>query len=93
MLVSALSISMIIFSFGGGMAIPNAMVSALAASPAQVGSAVSAYGALQMLGNAPATSTIASASPHDPAIVAAAIAVLSICATLLGCTREKVYIL
>ncbi len=90
---SALTVSMILFSTGGGLAIPNAMVSALAASPARVGTAVSAYGALQMLGNAAATSAIASASPHDPVIVAAAIIGLSVCAVLLGLRREKVAVL
>ncbi|GAA0298583.1 Bcr/CflA family multidrug efflux MFS transporter [Sphingomonas oligophenolica] len=86
---SALLVTMVIFSIGGGLAIPNAMVAALAASPARVGTAVSAYGALQMLGNALATSMIASASPHDPVVVAAAITAFSILAAILASMREK----
>jgi len=85
----ALIAPMMLFTVGGGLAIPNAMVSALAASPRRVGTAVSAYGALQMLGNAAATSAIASASPHDPVIVAAAITGMAVCAALLGFGREK----
>lgn len=77
---------MIVFAFGGGLVGPNALVAALAASPARVGTAVSAYGALQMLGNAAATSLIAALAPHSPVPVAAAIAGLTLMALILTAT-------
>jgi MFS family permease len=75
---------MMVFAFGGGVAIPNAMIAALAANPQRIGTAVSAFGALQMLGNALITSAVASIAPHNAVIVASGVAGLATFAALLG---------
>ena len=74
---------MAIFSFGGGLVVPNAFVAGLTGSPDHVGTAVSAFGALQMLGNAAVSSLVAALAPHSPLPVAVAIAGLSLLTMIL----------
>jgi DHA1 family bicyclomycin/chloramphenicol resistance-like MFS transporter len=83
-----LIVPMMIFAFGGGLVIPNAMIAALAANRQRIGTAVSAFGAIQMLGNAAITSTIAAAAPRNVVIVALGIAGLATFATSLGFQRS-----
>ena len=81
--VLAMIIPMAIFSFGGGLVVPNAFVAGLTGSPDHVGTAVSAFGALQMLGNAAVSSLVAALAPHSPLPVAFAIAGLSLLTMIL----------
>jgi DHA1 family bicyclomycin/chloramphenicol resistance-like MFS transporter len=81
--IAAMIVPMAVFSFGGGLVVPNAFVAALAGSPDRVGTAVSAFGALQMLGNAAVSSLVAALAPHSPVPVAVAIAALALLTMLL----------
>ena len=81
--IAAMIAPMAVFSFGGGLVVPNAFVAALAGSPERVGTAVSAFGALQMLGNAAISSLVAALAPHSPLPVAIAIAGLALLTMML----------
>lgn len=81
--IVAMIVPMAVFSFGGGLVVPNAFVAALAGSPDRVGTAVSAFGALQMLGNAAVSSLVAALAPHSPLPVAVAIALLALLTMIL----------
>jgi DHA1 family bicyclomycin/chloramphenicol resistance-like MFS transporter len=81
--IAAMIVPMAVFSFGGGLVVPNAFVAALAGSPDRVGTAVSAFGALQMLGNAAVSSLVAALAPHSPVPVAVAIAMLALLTMIL----------
>ena len=83
-----LIVPMMVFAFGGGLAIPNAMIAALTENQQRIGTAVSAFGALQMLGNAAITSGIASTAPRNVVIVALGIAGLAAFAASLGFREE-----
>jgi DHA1 family bicyclomycin/chloramphenicol resistance-like MFS transporter len=86
--IAAMIIPMAVFSFGGGLVVPNAFVAALAGSPDRVGTAVSAFGALQMLGNAAISSLVAAMAPHSPVPVAVAIVALALSTMILMVARN-----
>lgn len=81
--IAALIGPMMVFAFGGGLVMPNAMIAALSELRGRIGTAVSIYGALQMSGSATATFAVAILPSHEPLLPAALIAGLTVSAALL----------
>ncbi|MES2441348.1 MAG: multidrug effflux MFS transporter [Pseudomonadota bacterium] len=81
--IVALVAPMMVFAFGGGLVMPNAMMAALSELRGRIGTAVSIYGALQMGGSALATFAVALLPSHEPLLPAALIAGLTVSAALL----------
>ena len=82
--VAALVGPMMVYAFGGGVVMPNAMMAALAGLRGRLGTAVSLYGAMQMGGSALAASAVALLPSHDPLGPALLLAGLGLAAALVS---------
>ena len=78
--VEAFLLPMALFAWGGGIVAPNAMIGVVGGASGRIGTAVSLYGTLQMLGSAAATALAASLPLHDPVPPTLVIAALGVAA-------------
>ena len=82
-----LLLTMAIYAFGGGIIAPNAMSGAMAASKGRPGTAVSAYGSIQMAGNALAAGAVVALPSGSVLAFAIALSTTAMLAALLAAWR------
>lgn len=81
--------AMTIYAFAGGLIAPNAMSGAMAAGQGSAGTAVSAYGAIQMGSNAVAAGAVAALPAGSVLAFALALAGAATLAALVAATRAR----